>query len=493
MKALLVGVGDASKSIVEESLSARRHEQTVAPNGAEGLQAIRISSPALIVLEDPLPDMRGIEFCRRTRACAEGAGAIILVITRDDDELPAVLDAGATDLHVTSPGPSALAIRLRIAEQQAQKMEALGSLAAGIAHDFNNLLSVIVSYSTMLARDLEPGDPMRTDLEEIKKAGTLGANLTLQLLAFGRKEIPEPGAPESNAIVDPAAAVATTTAASETGVPGGDETVLLVEDDERVRALARTILRRCGYKVIEAHGGGDALLICEQNGAIIHLLLTDVVMPRMNGPQLAERLRRVRPDMRVLYMSGYTDDSIVHHRILDSNIAFIQKPITPDALARKVRAVLDSPRHAEDRRDEVDAGSGIFVVRDEDVAVKREATVLRVFVGGIGHDATEPDLHAAFARVGVQLAQVELVVNRATGRLRGFAFVAVADDPASGLAKANENDVLARMRQALVDDHPLTVQPVAREFVPLPGNDPTAADQATGGVAAVPNRSANGR
>ncbi|HVG32634.1 MAG TPA: ATP-binding protein [Pyrinomonadaceae bacterium] len=129
----------------------------------------------------------------------------------------------------------------------------------------------------------------------------------------------------------------------ETKAPAGTETVLLVEDEEMVRNMTREILQESGYQVLEATHGQEALTVAERHAGPIHLMLSDVVMPQMSGRELAEQLSPVRREMKVLYMSGYTDDAIVHHGVLDEGMAFIEKPFTPDTLTRKLREVLDVP------------------------------------------------------------------------------------------------------------------------------------------------------
>jgi two-component system cell cycle sensor histidine kinase/response regulator CckA len=125
-------------------------------------------------------------------------------------------------------------------------------------------------------------------------------------------------------------------------VRSGTETILLVEDEPGVRQLVREMLHRLGYTILEAGGGAEALRIFAQNQGAIDLLLTDVIMPQMSGRDLAERLRTVRPALKVLYISGYTDDMLAHHGVLEPNVYLLPKPFAPDELAKKLREVLDA-------------------------------------------------------------------------------------------------------------------------------------------------------
>ena len=372
----------------------------------------------------------------------------------------------------------------------AQKMEAVGRLAAGVAHDFNNLLTVISGYSALALMDLKTDDPAIAAIGEINKAGDRAAALTRQLLAFCRKQVLEAKVLDLNAIVtdmdrmlrrligedvdlvtvlDPALgqvkadpgqieqvimnlavnardamakggkltletanvelgpaeagrhisippgrysmlamtdtgtgmSPATqarifepffTTKGEGTGLglatvfgivkqsggsifvysePGhgtvfkvylpmveeqaalarkssgrptlspGSETVLVVEDEDAIRTLVCRVLQRSGYTVLQAKNGGEALSLCEGHAGRIDLLVSDVVMPVVSGGELAQRLALVRPDIKVLFMSGYTGNAIVHHGVIPAHMAILEKPFLTEALARKVREVLD--------------------------------------------------------------------------------------------------------------------------------------------------------
>jgi len=375
--------------------------------------------------------------------------------------------------------------------RQSQKMEAIGRLAGGIAHDFNNLLTVIKGNSQLSLLNLQEGDPLKANIEEIRGASERASDLIRQLLAFSRKQIMEMQVLDLNLVLnrldnmlhrvlgedielvtiltegigkvkaDPGQieqVIVNLAVNSRDAMPGGgkltietanveldeeyarkhiavkpgqyvmlsvsdtgigmtpevkervfepffttkemgkgtglglstvygivkqsggniwvyseagkgtafkiylpqvdepltelkevvskeilqgDETILIVEDEETVRKLAVRILKSLGYRTLEAPEGGRALILCEEFKEPIHLILTDVVMPGMSGPNLVERLREIHPEIKVLYMSGYTDNAIIHHGVLEEGTNFIQKPFTLENLARKVREVLD--------------------------------------------------------------------------------------------------------------------------------------------------------
>ena len=123
---------------------------------------------------------------------------------------------------------------------------------------------------------------------------------------------------------------------------GGSETILVIEDETAVRALVARILRSRGYTPIEASSGAEALRLLGSYGGPLDAVLTDVIMPEMSGPEAVRRIVRDRPDVRVIYMSGYTHDEVLHHGITQDEAMFLQKPMTPAALAAKVREALDA-------------------------------------------------------------------------------------------------------------------------------------------------------
>jgi two-component system cell cycle sensor histidine kinase/response regulator CckA len=381
----------------------------------------------------------------------------------------------------------------KIQEQllQAQKMEGIGRLAGGIAHDFNNLLGAIIGYADLLLDSLPENDPIRSDLESIRKAGRKAAALTRQLLAFSRRQVLQPKVIDINTLivdlekmlkrllpesikllsvledgawkvkVDPIQieqvlinlavnardampdggklTIGSSNVAvkevfpkehfgippgsyilikvSDTGIgfseemkqrifepffttkaPGegtglglstaygiikqsegfiflqstlnkgatffiylprteaeitqaedvapvvhtkGTESILLVEDEEVFREMVNKALEKYGYNVLNAGNPGEALLICEQYANPIHLLITDVVMPHLSGIKLSERLLKIRPEMKVLYISGYFNSASAKQPEFGLDTYFLQKPFSPSELEQLVRKILD--------------------------------------------------------------------------------------------------------------------------------------------------------
>jgi two-component system, cell cycle sensor histidine kinase and response regulator CckA len=122
----------------------------------------------------------------------------------------------------------------------------------------------------------------------------------------------------------------------------GSETILVAEDEDGVRSLTREVLEKYGYTVLEASNGEEALKVAERHQGPLDLLLSDVVMPRMGGPELAQELLARRPAVKVLYMSGYTDHPMVRRGVVNAGVAFLQKPFTPTVLVSRIREILES-------------------------------------------------------------------------------------------------------------------------------------------------------
>jgi CheY-like chemotaxis protein len=221
--------------------------------------------------------------------------------------------------------------------RQSQKMEAIGTLAGSVAHDFNNILTTIIGNAELALMDVIKDESLRKGIEEIKKAGEKAASLTRQLLDFSRKQIV---LPKMKGDAEPEEKEQT-----PVDVPGGFETVLIVEDDDNLRKFAQEVLLLHGYKVLDAENGEDALRVCKKHDGQIDLMIADVVMPKMSGREAAERLQPLYPQMKVIYVSGYTDNTIVHHGVLAPGLNFLEKPFTLEGLARKVREALDAEKN----------------------------------------------------------------------------------------------------------------------------------------------------
>lgn len=187
----------------------------------------------------------------------------------------------------------------------------------GVAYDLNNLLTVIIGYTDLSLRKTGLDDSTRHNLEEIKQASERAASLIRQLRNISTQPL------------------------IETNAPKGFETILLVEDDDLMRAMTRKILMEAGYYVLDVSSGEEAIRLGRDYGGPIDLLLTDVVMPKMCGKEVAEHLLELRPAAGVLFMSGYTDDAIERHGGLHPKADLIQKPFTWVSLAKRVRDVLD--------------------------------------------------------------------------------------------------------------------------------------------------------
>ena len=268
---------------------------------------------------------------------------------------------------------------------EVQKMEVVGQLAAGVAHDFNNILAVIIGYDDLITSDLAPDSPLQKYTEEIPgdyvmlSVSDTGTGITDEVKArlFEAFFTTKPKGKgtglglatcqtivqQSGAYIDVYSEVGqgttfkiyfprveqpldVTAAPVLSGtLPRGTETLLVVEDDLSLRHLARGVLEAQGYDVRTAPNGQEALRTArEHKGLPIRLVITDVVMPQMGGKVMAEWLKTTNPDLKVLFTSGYSDDAISHHGVLEPGVEFLAKPYTPATLACKVRDMLDEPR-----------------------------------------------------------------------------------------------------------------------------------------------------
>jgi CheY-like chemotaxis protein len=194
------------------------------------------------------------------------------------------------------------------------------------AHDLRNLLAVIAGYAENLLEDLDEQDPKREDVLEIRSAARRAAALTKELSKSRREgpAFPSPGTQEQE----------------HHSVAGG-ETVLLVEDDGALRRLNERILRHAGYRVLAAEDGPEAVRLCSEHARDVKLLLSDVSMPEMSGPELARRLLEICPGLKTVFVTGNADDAVEQYSASSPNVRLLEKPVAAAKLLGTVRILLD--------------------------------------------------------------------------------------------------------------------------------------------------------
>jgi PAS domain S-box-containing protein len=261
------------------------------------------------------------------------------------------LDAGGTFQHFISVIEDITERRTLEAQfRQSNKMDAIGKLASGVAHDFNNLLTVILGFGELITADVSMPDQRRKDLDEIMKAARRASGLTKQLLAFSRQQVLNPAPVDVNGLITDMTGMLGRLIGEhiEIALVLATNLPLVVADRGQLEQvvmnlieLSKRILENTGYRVLEAADGDAAEAVFANHDDQIDLVVTDVVMPGCCGPELLSRLQVQAPALRVLYMSGYTEQSAAQKAGIDRGLPFVQKPFTAVEFLRQVRDALD--------------------------------------------------------------------------------------------------------------------------------------------------------
>jgi len=258
------------------------------------------------------------------------------------------------DLSAGRPAEEMLAVRT-------QELNTFADLASRGAHELNNLLTVIRMNADIIEASLGEAKLSTQEAGEIRLAAERAEAITKKLLLTSRRVLPQatgldrgassvplPGSPLKESIAETAERQSTEAKSSKVrrlkhGKPTGRETILLVDDEKSLRKLGKRVLTEAGYHVLEASDGAMALRVAAEQVGEIDLVLTDVEMPTLGGRGMVDELHELSPGLRVLFMSGYTDNEILRRGIRTSETDFLQKPFTAESLCAAVRAVLSKP------------------------------------------------------------------------------------------------------------------------------------------------------